>query len=310
MPAKNPFGRRGPSAAAPYLGFAPGITLFLIFVLGPAVAIGYFALTDATGISGLPIHFLGLKNFREFFTGADSTENMAVLQRSIVYAGVVTVIQNALALGIAIVLNGRVRGRTLVRLIVFAPTVLGVTVTALVWQFLLDPTNGPAASLLNLFGAHSAFLGSDGLAFSLVIGVQIWSGLGFSMVIFLAGLQTIPADLLEAATVDGAGVWRRFRHVTWPLLAPCVTANVLIAIIGSLQSYQLVYVLTGGRHNTATLGFKVFQVGFNIQTGNGTQSQLFSEQGYAAAISLIQFGVTAVISLIVLQILRRREVQL
>jgi raffinose/stachyose/melibiose transport system permease protein len=303
--ATNPFGRRGPAGAAPYLGVAPGVGLFVIFFLAPAVAIGYFALTDATGVSGIPIHFLGLANFREFFAGPDSADDIATIERSLIYAAAVTVIQNALGLGIAVVLNGRIRGRTLIRAIIFAPTVLGVTVTALIWQLFLDPTNGPAAALLRAFGAQSAFLGSNTIAFPLVIAVQIWMGLGYSMVIFLAGLQSIPQAVLEAATVDGAGPLRRFRHVTWPLLAPSVTANVLLAIIGSLQSYQLVYVLTDGLHNTSVLGYEVFSVGFMGASG----SQL-SEQGYAAAISLVQFVITAALALVVLGFLRRREVQL
>lgn len=306
----NPFGRRGRSAAAPYLGFAPGITLFVVFVLGPAVAIGYFALTDATGIPGVPIHYVGLHNFREFFDGPDSAEDMAIIKRSVIYAAAVTVVQSALALAVSLALNQRIRGRTAVRVIVFAPTVLGVTVTALIWQLSLDPTSGPAASLLGVFGVHSSFLGSDSLAFDLLIGVQIWSGLGFSMVIFLAGLQTVPGELHEAATVDGAGAWRRFRDVTWPLLAPSLTANVLIALIGSLQSYQLVYTLTGGQHHSSTLAFKVFSAGFGVATTNVAGNTVLNQQGYAAAISLIQFALITVIALVVLRYLRRREVQL
>lgn len=310
MTTANPFGSRRSRAISPVLGFAPGMLLFTVFGLAPAVAVAYFALTDATGVPGIPNHFVGLANFRQFFFGADSAESWADIRRSLTYAVIVTVIQNALALGIAVVLNGRIRGRTLVRVIVFAPTVLGVTVTALIWQLAYSPVGGPAASLLGAFGVHSAFLGSDSLAFALTIGVQIWMGLGYSMVIFLAGLQAIPGDLLEAATVDGAGTWRRFWRVTWPLLAPSVTANILIAIIGSLQSYQLIYVLTGGLHNTGTLAYRIFQISFNVGTANGTQTQRFAEQGYGAAMSVIQFVIVSVIALIVLRFLRRREVQL
>lgn len=309
MTTANPFGSRR-SRVSPYLGFAPGMIFFTIFALAPAVAVGYFALTDVTGTPGIPIHFIGLGNFRQFFLGADSTENWADIRRSLVYCGAVTVIQNALALGIAVVLNGRIRGRTLIRVIIFAPTVLGVVVTALVWQLVLSPVGSPAAAVLGAFGGHSAFLGSDSLAFALTIGVQIWMGLGYSMVIFLAGLQAIPGDVLEAATVDGAGTWRRFWRVTWPLLAPSLTTNILIAIIGSLQSFQLIYVLTGGNHNTTNLAYKMFCVSFNACAANGTQSQQFMEQGYGAAISLVQFVIVLVISLIVLRFLRRREVQL
>lgn len=312
MPAKtgngsvrrNPFGARGRGGFTPYVGFAPGMGLFVLFLFLPAVAIFYFAMTDATGISGLPIHFIGLANFREFF---HNSSNYQVIERTLVYAGVVTVVQNSVGLGIAVVLNGRIRYRTFIRTVVFAPVVLGVTVTGLVWELVLDPTAGPVASFLRVFGIHSAFFGSEAIAFWLVIAVQIWMGMGFSVAIFIAGLQTVPPDLLEAAATDGASAGQRFRRVTWPLLAPCVTTNVLIAVIGSVTSYQLVYVLTDGLNNTSVLSFAVFLAGFGQATGTGTVTQTFAEQGYAASVSVVQFVLTAVLAFVVLGYLRRRE---
>ena len=105
---------------------------------------------------------------------------------------------------------------------------------------------GPGVSLLKLFGGSSAFFGDYHVAFVLVMFVQMWSSAGYSMVIWLAGLQTVPEDLTEAAVINSAGTWARFRKVTFPLIAPATTANVMISIIGSLQAYQFVYVLTAG----------------------------------------------------------------
>ena len=151
-----------------------------------------------------------------------------------------------------------------------------------------------------MFGATSAFLGDPRLAFALIIFVQIWMSLGYSMLIYHAGITAIPGELYEAATVDGAGVLQRFRHVTVPMIAPATTVNVLISIVGSLQTYQIIFVLTGDRPTTSVLAMRIFSLGF----GGG------SEQGYASAISMIQFALISVVTLVALRYLRKKETQL
>ena len=183
------------------------------------------------------------------------------------------------------------------------PTVLGVTVIGLIWSLFFNPSAGPAASLWGLFGADSAFFGDQRLALGLVIFVSVWAGLGVAMVIFLTGLQAIPEELYEVAAIDGASAGQTFRFVTVPMLAPSITANVLLSIIGSLQSYQLAYVLTGPANPaTQLLSLAIFSQGFG--TGNPGVSQ---SQGYAASISIIQFVIVGVISLLALAYLRKRE---
>ena len=124
----------------------------------------------------------------------------------------------------------------------------------------------------------------------LVIAVQVWSGVGVAVVIYLAGMQAIPPELYEVASIDGAGTWQRLRHVTYPLLAPSVTANTLLSVIGSLQSYQLIYVLTGPINPaTQVLSLAIFTQGFGGAQGGTTLSQ-----GYAAAISMVQFVIVMI----------------
>lgn len=301
---RNPFGHGRANQAGPYAGFAPGMLLFLVFAFLPACAVAVFSLTDISGTPNTPWHFIGLDNYRRFFFSGAAGDNLTLVTRTLVFMASVTVIQNAIALFVAVLLNSRLRGETFYRAVIFMPVVLGVTVIGLIWSLVLDPTGGPASALLGAFDASSAFLGDTTLAFPLVIGVQIWSALGYSMVIFLAGLQAIPHELYEAATVDGTGAWQRFRYVTFPLLAPAVNANVLIAIIGSLQTYQLVWVLTGGRSDTSVLALEVFLQSFGIEKTIGPQP------GYGSALSMIQFGLIAVVSLAALGWMRRREVQL
>ncbi len=274
--------------------------MFIFFALIPAGAVVFLSFTDISGIPGVPWSWTGLDNYERFFGSGSTTANLGVLLRTVAFSFSVTVILNALALVFALLLNNKIKGASAYRAIIFMPVVLGVTVVGLIWSLMFNPTGGPAASLWEVFGATSAFLGDPRLAFALIIFVQIWMSLGYSMLIYHAGITAIPAELYEAATVDGAGVVQRFRHVTIPMIAPATTVNVLISIVGSLQTYQIIYVLTGDRPTTSVLAMRIFSLGF----GGG------SEQGYASAISMIQFALISIITLVALRYLRKKETQL
>jgi raffinose/stachyose/melibiose transport system permease protein len=220
----------------------------------------------------------------------------------------VTTIQFALGLLIAILLNQRLRGRTIFRTVYFLPVILGVAIQGLIWKLFLFPRGGPVAQFLDIFGVQSEFLGGQpGEAFAWVIVVQIWANLGITMVIFLAGLQTIPGELYEAARMDGAGGWQLFRNVTWPLLTPSVNTNFLLNIIGSLQAWQLFLVLIGYRNGTQVLGYLVFAQGFGQTSGSVTTG---FRQGFAAAASIVLFFVVLIIGLSAQYIVARREQRL
>ena len=302
----SPFGTQRAARWMPWAGFSPALALFVVFGLLPAFAVVVLSFTNISGIPGVPWTWIGLENYRFFFTGPQATENWELLWRTLQFCLAVTVLQNAVALGLAVLLTQRLRGVTLMRSIIFMPVVLGVTVIGLVWLLFFNPTGGPAAGFLSLFGRQSAFLGDPNIAFGLIIAIQIWAGLGYGMIIFIAALQAVPAELHEAAKVDGANAWQRFRNVTVPMIAPGVTANVLISIIGALQSFQLIFVLTGDNPYTSVLALKIFTIGF---TANATGSAI-QQQGLASAISMIQFVMVGVIALTALKYLRRRETQL
>lgn len=287
--------------------FGLAMALLLLFAVVPAVAVFVISFTDIRGLPGIPIHWINFDNYAEFFSSARIGYNLNALKNTLVYAVASTVVANVLALGIAVLFNQRLKGRNLYRAIVFLPTILGVTVIGLIWSLFFNPSSGPAAAIWSLFGADSAFFGDPKLALALVILVQVWASLGVAVVIYLAGLQAIPEDLYEAAAIDGASGWQRLRLVTVPLLAPSVTANVLLSIVGSLQSYQLAYVLTGPSNPaTQLLSLAIFSQAF----GGNAASGLAASQGYAATISVIQFFVVGIVSVIVLTFLRRREARL
>lgn len=303
MTSQNPFG----SKVGTRLTFGGGMGFIALFALLPAGAVAVLSLTDIQAAPNIPIHWVGLFNYRIFFSSAQLAYNVTALEHTLEFAFSTTIIINVIALLVAVALNQRVFGRILLRAVVFIPTLLGVTLIGLIWSLFFNPDGGPAAALWSLFGSSSAFLGSRHLAFPIVIFVQIWAGVGFSMVIYLAGLQAISPEFYEVASIDGASSWGKLRFVTIPMLAPAVTANVLLAIIGALQSYQLDYVLTGTSNPaTSLLSLEIFGQAFGNASGSGGDIS----QGYASAISIVQFVVVGIIALTVLAYLRRRETQL
>jgi ABC-type sugar transport system permease subunit len=296
------FGRRSTAQ----LTFAAAISPIVIFSLIPAVGILVISMTDIRALPFLPVHWVGLANYRTFFSSAQLGYNVHALKNTLVFAGAVTVFQNVLALFIAVLLNQKLRGRNFARAVVFMPTILGVTVIGLIFTLVFNPTGGPGATVWKWFGGSSAFFGDPHLAMILVISVQVWAGIGVAVVIYLAGLQAIPSELFEVASIDGATAWQRMRHVTLPLLAPSVTANTLLCIIGALQSYQLIYVLTGPINPaTQVLSLAIFTQGFGGAQGGSALSQ-----GYAASISMVQFVIVLIVALGALTYLKRRETQL
>ncbi len=301
---------QGAARAIPYGLVVPGLLLYLVFALLPSLATVLYSLTDTNGLTPKPLNFIGLDNYEEFlFRGAAAQENLEALLRTILFCVLVTVVQFVLGLLAAILLNQRLAGTRWFRALFFLPVILGVTIQGLVWRLFLYPLDGPVDSVLQVFGIESELLGGAGLgAFLWVTIVQIWSNMGITMVIFLAGLQTIPDELHEAARIDGASRRQSFWHVTWPLLTPAVTTNLILSIIGSLQAWQLFLVLINYRPGTQVLGYVVYAQAFG-QTSGSTTSNSF-RQGYGAAAAVVLFVVVFVVGVTAQYLLRRREERL
>lgn len=304
-----PFGR-GWSRLPPYLLIIPGIFFYLVFALGPSLATGLFSFTDANGIASAPVNWLGLDNYKEFLlVGQAAVENIAVLWRTVAFCIAVSAIQFSLGLLVAILLNQHLKGTRFFRTLFFMPVILGVVIQGLIWRLFLFPLGGPVATLLEMLGTRSEFLGGrPSEAFIWVIVVQIWANMGITMVIFIAGLQTIPNELYESARIDGGNSWQIFTGVTWPLLTPSVNTNLLLNIIGSLQAWQLFLVLIGYRPGTQVLGYVVYAQGFSQTSGSMTGGAM--RQGYAAAAAIILFFIVLVVGLTSQYILRRREARI
>ena len=281
----------------------PALAVFIVLEIVPALGTSIFSLTDYTGLPHTPINWVGLQNYRDLLTGGQQFLIRA-LQVTAIFSLLVTVVQNGLAVLVAWLLNSALRGRIAVRALVFLPVVLGATVNGLTWYVMFNPLGGPVTLLLGQLGIRANLLGNAATALYAVIWVQIWANLGFSMMVYLAGMQGIPAEVYEAGKIDGTSPWSAFRHLTIPLLAPSITINVLLAIIGTITGYELIFVLTDGgpAFTSQTLGMWVFNQAFFISNNR--------LPGYAATIAMVQFILVFAIALVAQYYLRRREAAL
>ena len=297
---------RGRARFTPYLLLLPGILLYIIIALGPSLATTYFSFTDVTGIRGAPINWVGFDNYEEFlFLGQASRDNYAAVGRTLIFSFFVTTIQFGLGLLVAVLVNQRLKGTNFFRTLYFMPVILGAVIQGLIWSLFLYPLGGPMQNILEFFGTKGQFFGGPAPeAFAWVIVVQIWANMGTTMIIFLAGLQTIPEETYEAAQIDGASNWQVFKNVTWPLLTPSVNTNILLNIIGSLQAWQLFLVLLGYRNGTQVLGYLVYATGFGQTSGSVVSA---FRQGYAAAASIVLFLLVLVFGTGTQYFLNRRE---
>ena len=297
---------RGWARLAPYLLLLPGFLFYLVIMLGPSVATSVYSFTDATGIRGAPVNWVGLDNYKEFLMmGQASLDNYDALLRTLIFCIGVTTIQFTLGLIMALVVNQKLRGVNFFRTLYFMPVILGAVIQGLIWSLFLYPLGGPMSQIFGALGIQSEFLGGQPPeAFAWVMAVQIWANMGITMMIFIAGLQTIPEELYEAAKIDGASAWSVFRNVTWPLLTPSVNTNLILNIIGSLQAWQLFLVLIGYRNGTQVLGYLIFAQGFGQTSGSVTSA---FRQGYAAAASIVLFVLVLIIGMSVQYFLQRRE---
>ena len=261
------------SGLAPWVFLAPYLVLFIGFVLAPAVYGLWISLHDYDyTLPGKP--FVGLDNYAKLWS-PDSVV-FADFWNSMKATGIFTVLSVplllTLPLGVALLMNNRFRGRNLFRALYFAPYVLGVAVVAVLWRFLLDTNIGLVNQYLGVIGLPDAtgWLTSTPAAWVSLVGVTVWWTLGFNAVIYLAGLQDIPAELYEAARVDGANAWQSFRNVTLPGLRPVLSFVTMVTIIASANMFGQSYLMTRGAPGVETrtaiyfiadTGLRNFQMG-------------------------------------------------
>lgn len=278
----------------PWLFLLPALAILTVFLWGPALNTAVLAFTDTQTLRGG--QFTGLENFQRLTRDAQFRN---ALTNSLQYVMVVVPLLVALPLLLAVLVNTKLPGATFFRTIYFTPVVASMVVVALIWQWVLrtDGLLNWVLLRLQILNEPVGWLSDPGLVLLSVMLVTVWKGLGYYMVIFLAGLQNIPEELYDASKVDGAGPLRRFVAITVPLLGPTMVLVGSLAAINALKVFTEVYVMTRGGPNRAseTLVMYIFKTG--ITPGR--------ELGYASAISLVLFAFVLVLSLV----LQRRRTQ-
>jgi raffinose/stachyose/melibiose transport system permease protein len=272
----------------------PAFVLFFAFHTIPLVMGIFYSFTNYRGFG--PWKSVGLSNYVSLFS--DET----ILQSYLFpfkFAIVGTVAVNALALLIAVGLNANVKFRHALRGVFFIPYVLSILIVGFIFNYIfafLLPEAGLWAGIARL---SANILSDPGLAWVGVVVVGVWQAIAFSIVLYLAGLQTVPQDQLEAAALDGAGAWRRFWHITFPLIAPFFTINMVLVMKGFLQVFDLIVALTGGGPGTETqsISLVIFRGGFEG-----------AEFAYQSANAVVFLMVLIAVAAVQLRYLQRREV--
>ncbi|MGP3961753.1 carbohydrate ABC transporter permease [Nonomuraea sp. 3N208] len=295
--------RRGP-ALWHRLGYllsfvAPGVLVYACFVLAPILLSVGYSLTNAN-IFVAETRFVGLANYLNLVTDEAFLSSLRV---TTILTLIVVIVPNVAGIGVAVLLDRAGWLYRVLRSVFFVPVVLSSVVISVVWMAMLQD-EGLINTMLRSMGVDNppGWLSDPNLALYSIGFIISWQMLGFCSVVYLAALQGVPQSLHEAASMDGAGPWTRFRKVTWPLLAPALTTNTVMLLITGFKAYDHIQVLTAGGPGvgtTATVAFNVVQIGF---TANRT--------GESAAMAILMLVIIATVSGVVLRVLNRREVDL
>lgn len=297
VPSRRRRRRRGATRVHPALWLfpLPAVVLYVIFFALPTLQAFQYSVTDWDGYSAA-FRNVGLHNFTTIGTNDDLFRT--ALFNNVKFLLVVVVLQTILSLLLALLLQRNSRTSTALRALYFLPTILSSVSVAFVWKFMYDPNFGlinQTLGAIGLDGAKSSFLGNSNMAIYWVALTQVWAHTGQLMVIFIAGLQQIPAELYESADLDGVGRWQRFRYVTWPLVAPATGIVVAYTTVQSFKAFDLILGLGGNppKNSMDILSTRIYTTFTN------------SQFGYAAAESIVFMLIIALVSF-----LQRRAVRL
>lgn len=302
-PSSSPEGRRRirrrPYEAPAWVGLAfiaPNFVGFALFTLFPLIFafLISFAEWDVTlGLEG--INWVGLKNFSELLQDTNFWESARV---TVVYVGLSIPLTMIVGLLVALALNGPVVGRSILRFIFFMPFITNAVAIATVWLLIYHPTYGPINDVLRALGATElpGWLVSSQWALPALIFMNVWSGVGYNAIIYLAALQEVPQELHEAATIDGAGAWTRFHSITLPFLTPTIFFLLVTGFIGASQGFGIINLMTQGGPGRATtvLSYYIYQNAFQ-----------FYNYGYAAAMAWVMFVVVLALTVLLWRYQRR-----
>lgn len=278
----------------------PSFLLYTIFVIYPTVSSSYLSFTSWNGLNP-DINFIGFDNFVEIM---NSKRVRNAFTNTIILTFALVILENIVAIAMAVMVDQVRWFRNLFRSIFYFPVLMSGIIMGFIWTVILNYNFGVLNQLLDNVGLSTLkvdWLGNPDYALIAIILSTVWKASGYYMVIYLAGLQSVPQELLEAASIDGANSWQRFRSITFPLLAGAMTVCVMLSLINSLKIFDQIAVMTDGGPGfaTETLTYIIYKVGFGEL-----------RQGFGTALAVVLFFITLVLSLIQIYVLRKREVQL
>lgn len=271
----------------------PNLALIAVFTYLPLINNVYYSTLDWT-LGSTSATVVGFDNYINFFISSDAPQ---VLGTTLIFTVVTVGGSMALGLLVALALNAKVRGTTFARSAVFAPYVLSGVGVGLVWLFIFDPGYGVLSWLLRGIGQQSPqWINDPQLSLVMVIIVYVWKNLGYCAVVYLAGLQSLPKDVMEAASLDGANGFRRFMSISVPLLSPTTFFLLITTMISSLQAFDLIRIMTPLGNGTSTLIYEAYLQAFGA----------YNRAGYSAAISVVLFAILLIITVLQLRFVERK----
>lgn len=270
--------------------------LYAVVVIGPLLATAWLSLTKYTFSAFASPQFAGLVNYERLL--GDSYFHTS-LRNTLVWMLAALALPTGGGLALALLLHGRVRGANIFKSLFYLPITISMIVIAQTWQWMYQPDWGLLNTLLRLLGVADwkvFWLSERGLALAAIIFAWSWQQVGLSMVIFLAGLTSLPGEMLEAAQIDGAGYWQALRRIVIPLLLPSSVVVIALAVINSLRSFDLVWVLNEGGSGSSTLAVQMYRETFKSLRA-----------GYGSAVSMVLFFIAALIIVLYFRRVRRLE---
>ncbi len=273
----------------------PAILLFLFFFIIPVVQSMWLSFTDSYGMK-TSYQFVGLENYKEAFGDRSFTKTIS---NTIQYAAITVVLGNLLSLVLALLLDAKIRCRNLFRTFFFIPNIMSLLVVGYIWSFVYKQVLPDIFATLNL--GKIAVLGNKDTVVWALAAVGIWNCAGYYMVIYIAALQGISEDIVEAARIDGASMWQVLRYVKLPLISPTILTCAILSVSSHMKVFELPYTMTSGGPvgASSTMVYKIYMTAFNA-----------NRNGYAAAQSIVLFVMIGLISLVLNDIMGRREKKL
>lgn len=283
-----------------YFFVIPALAMFLIFWIMPVFQMLIYSFTNFNGVN-YDYDFVGFKNYIKIFSNGTLINSAKV---TLIYAVIIVALSNLIGLGASLILNTKIRGKGFFRTCAYFPALFSAIVVGFIWSYVYMPSSGMIASILTALGFDgSSFnpLASFTWALLAIAIVEVWKGFGTTMIIYLAGLQTVDESLLEAGRIDGCTEWQLTKLIKLPLISATITINVILSVIGGLKAFDYSFIMTNGGpgKSTKTLMFQIYEMAFNEQ-----------KMGRASALSIVSFLVIILITVIMLYFMNKREVEL